>query len=633
MSDLFMVLGEGAGPSVVVDALTEGMQKSKVPVQQKAAVSILLRLVNEFGAFSLDLKVLFAYIKSDQCLLNSHVEVKNQAVELLRVLYQQLGAVVRSLIEQSGISDLLKKTVMDALDGVAFDATAAAAYASRPVAAATAQAGQQTQGVQAGQQTQGAQAGQLTPSVQTASSQTAPHTVSLQDLIERQDITAEVGPLLKKLAATEGKEAWKERQQGVLELTALLKKKVRVENNAAMGEVMVALKNRLGETNLNLRAKVLLCLSQAAEALGGEVTQYSSSVLSEALKLATDSNKNVSEALYTLLTHWVEHQDGRTAAYLSPVLPLCAPALKQSKSRAPFLRWLTPLLPLCDSRALQPLLGELLSCALDKAKDVRALITPLLPALCQKCGRLLVEQCYAGRKPAEVASLKAVLDPILAGCPDKAQSSRHAAPAVAAPVAAVVVEKEKEAGETKLTTERRAALANRPGARVLAKRSTTASLKRSAVSSIPKALPPLKQRMHNEREAAQALALPPVQTEVAVEAVKVAQAVQTEEVELEKPVVEAALRCAGWCEALETQKETLLTQRELAQFSCSLEARGGVLFAGEVMDALWRLLRALAEPCVDVRREHTAEYNAAIEAVGRLCCVLDDVAFHSLHDA
>ena len=95
---------------------------------------------------------------------------------------------------------------------------------------------------------------------------------------------------------------------------------------------------------------------------------------------------------------------------------------------------------------LYPLLGELLSCALDKAKDVRALITPLLPALCQKCGRLLVEQCYAGRKPAEVASLKAVLDPILAGCPDKAQSSRHAAPAVAAPVAAVVVEKEKEAG-------------------------------------------------------------------------------------------------------------------------------------------------------------------------------------------
>lgn len=141
----------------------------------------------------------------------------------------------------------------------------------------------------------------------------------------------------------------------MLELTALLKKKVRVENNAAMGEVMIALKNRLGETNLNLRAKVLLCLSQAAEALGGEVTQYSASVLSEALKLATDSNKNVSEALYTLLTHWVEHQDGRTAAYLSSSAPaLRAMALKQSKSRAPFLRWLTPLLPLCESRALQP---------------------------------------------------------------------------------------------------------------------------------------------------------------------------------------------------------------------------------------------------------------------------------------
>ena len=629
-----MVLGEGAGPSVVVNALSEGMQKSKVPVQQKAAVSILLRLVNEFGAFALDLKMLFAYIKSEQCLLNSHVEVKNQTIELLRVLYQQLGPVVQSLIEQSGISDLQKKAVMDALDGVTYAPTA------QPTSTAP---GSQS----ASQSSQSTSQSTSQPALGMQDAQNA----ALQDLIEKQDIKADAAPLLQMLNTTEGKDAWKERQQGVLELTALLKRKVRVENNAAAGEVMMALKNRLGETNLNLRAKVLLCLSQAAEALGGDVLQYSASVLSEALKLATDSNKNVSEALYTLLTHWVEHHDGRTAAYLNVVLPLCTPALKQSKSRAPFLRWLAPMLPLCESRALQPLLSELLSCALDKANDVRALITPMLPTLCQKCGRLLVEQCYAGRRPVEVTSLKALLDPILSSCPDKAQPSKHPAlPAVTSGIASGAMtgaaSVEKEAGErTKLTTERRAALANRPGARVLAKRSTT-SLKRSVVSSIPKAMPPLKQRLCGDRNItpnAGVLSQPVEATDIK-QAVPAMPAVPTvpvalkepEEPEQElgiaaKPVAEASMRCEGWCTALDTQKETLLTQRELAQFSCTLEARGGVLFAGEVMDALWRLLRVLAAPCVDVHREHTAEYNAAIEAISRLCCVLDDVtpAFRS----
>lgn len=138
--------------------------------------------MNEFGAFSLDLKVLFAYIKSDQCLLNSHVEVKNQAVELLRVLYQQLGAVVRSLIEQSGISDLLKKTVMDALDGVAFDATAAAVYASRPGCRCRC-----CHCASWAVDSFGADSSQCKPSSGATKS------VSLQDLIERQDITAEAG--------------------------------------------------------------------------------------------------------------------------------------------------------------------------------------------------------------------------------------------------------------------------------------------------------------------------------------------------------------------------------------------------------------------------------------------------------
>ena len=601
-----MLLAEGAGPHVVIESISEGMQKSKVPLQQKAALSILLRLVNEFGAFALDLKLLFSYIKSDQCLLNSHVEVKNQAIEVLCVLYKQLGAVVRSLVEQSGISELLKKSVMDSLDAVAYDPSAAAAYSA--VNSATSSATSNAGGAVAQTASGSAQGAGVAP----------PAVISVNDLIEPQDISGEVRPLLKKLATVEGKEAWKERQQGVLELTALLKQKVRVVNNAAVAEVVSALKQRLGETNLNLRAKVLLCISQLSEALGGEVVRYNATLLPDVLKLSNDSNKNVVEALYTLLTHWVSHDDDRTAAYLNSVLPFCGVALKQSKSRGPFLLWLTPYMPLCESRSLQPILNDLLDCLLDKAKEVRARSNALLPTLCQKCGRIMVEQCYAGRKQADVVSLKAILEPILCDCPDGAQAAKHTPLPAAAPAEAAPVEKEGE--KSKLTTERKQALANRPGARVLVKRNTIASLKRAAVSSIPKALPPL-----NVAPEPEPVPEVPEVPEVSVMPEVPEVAGKEDFPAFEKPLPVASVQCEGWCEALETRRDTLLTQRELGLFACSLEERENVGFVGEVMDALWHVLKALEKPCVDLYKEHTSEYNRVVEALSKTCYVLNDV--------
>lgn len=613
---MFVLLAEGAGPHVVIESISDGMQKSKVPLQQKAALSILLRLVNEFGAFALDLKLLFSYIKSDQCLLNSHVEVKNQAIEVLCVLYKQLGAVVRSLVEQSGISDLLKKSVMDSLDAVAYDPSAAAVYSATSSATSIA-SGAAAQTVSGSAQGAGA----------ASQGASQPAVISVTDLIAPQDISGEVRPLLKKLAAVEGKEAWKERQQGVLELTALLKQKVRVVNNAAVAEVVSALKQRLSETNLNLRAKVLLCISQLSEALGSEAVRYNATLLPDVLKLSNDSNKNVVEALYTLLTHWVSHDDSHTAAYLNSVLPFCGMALKQSKSRGPFLLWLTPYMPLCESRSLQPILNDLLDCLLDKAKEVRARSNALLPTLCQKCGRIMVEQCYAGRKQADVVSLKAILEPILCDCPDGAQAAKHTPLPTVAPAEAAPVEKEGE--KSKLTTERKQALANRPGARVLVKRNTIASLKRAAVSSIPKALPPLKQRVRGEHTMNQPLlgvAPEPEPVPEVPEVPVVPEVVAKEDFPaFEKPLPVASVQCEGWCEALETRRDTLLTQRELGLFACSLEERENVGFVGEVMDALWHVLKALEKPCVDLYKEHTSEYNRVVEALSKTCYVLNDV--------
>ena len=87
----------------------------------------------------------------------------------------------------------------------------------------------------------------------------------------------------------------------------------------------------------------------------------------------------------------------------------------------------------------------------------------------------------------------------------------------------------------------------------------------------------------------------------------------------------ASVQWEGWCETLETRRDTLLTQRDLGLFACSLEERENVGFVGEVMDALWHVLKALEKPCVDLYKEHTSEYNRVVEALSKTCYVLNDV--------
>ena len=92
-----MLIGEIVHPNQVIASLTEGMTKSKVPPQCKAALQILYRLVAEFGASMLDVQSLFAYLTSERGLQNPNNEVKSQATELLCLLHRHLGPIIARL--------------------------------------------------------------------------------------------------------------------------------------------------------------------------------------------------------------------------------------------------------------------------------------------------------------------------------------------------------------------------------------------------------------------------------------------------------------------------------------------------------------------------------------------------------
>ena len=86
------------------------------------------------------------------------------------------------------------------------------------------------------------------------------------------------------------------RQEAVAKLTALLANK-QIVNTPAVAELAGALKDRLGETNLNLRARVVQCIDALVKALNGQAVEFAALRLTELMKLTGDSKSSVVDAV------------------------------------------------------------------------------------------------------------------------------------------------------------------------------------------------------------------------------------------------------------------------------------------------------------------------------------------------
>ena len=106
---------------------------------------------------------------------------------------------------------------------------------------------------------------------------------------------------MRDLRTTGEKDSWKIRQEAVLQLTALLTKKQPITDSTSVSELVVALKDRLFETNLNLRTKVIQCVGCLASALGAAIQRYTLVLIPELMKLSGDSKASVVTALYGCL--------------------------------------------------------------------------------------------------------------------------------------------------------------------------------------------------------------------------------------------------------------------------------------------------------------------------------------------
>lgn len=607
---------------MVISTLILGMQNSRIPAQQVSVLSLFQQLVGAFGASAIDLKSLLSYVQGEKGLLSTNPEVKKQSIELVCALHRQLGDVVRALIQQCGLNDLLLKTVMASLDDAPFDPQLAKRYASTQQTGSEPPSGSSSRG-----------------NASTAKPGAAGAAISLSDLVEAADISSEVGPLLRAMQDMDGKDSWKRRQQAVLDLTALAKQKLRIVNNRAVSDAMSVLKDRLSESNLNFRARVLQCIGQLAESLGAEIAKYNAMMLPELVKYTVDSNKNVIESLYSALTRWVLHDSLNS---LSSALPSLLPAFRNAKARAALLRWLLPLLAPIDSRAASLLLPELLDCLLDRTPEVRSLALQACKAVAPKCSRSFIEDKIKTHKPADLRALQAVWEPLWSDC---AQTAETPKPAGISSGAGVSNGGPAEA-KGKLTEARRQALANRPGARVLSKRpaaSIASTMKRQAVSSIPKPLPPLKQRGrqasplpqivktvetvetverrgHDGMEVESNSAIEPMNASVSERNAR--EGSFGEGVQLPTPSV----RCVGWASELLQRSGTLLTRAELESFRAPKRAfRSETSVVARCIGRFGDLLSVLesSEHVMKLHEQFNHQYCKAIEACAEICWLCD----------
>ena len=95
----------------------------------------------------------------------------------------------------------------------------------------------------------------------------------------------------------DGKESWKIRQEAIEKVQALISKKKRIINSKTIGDLLAILKDRLKETNLNLRAKVLHCIHSVILAIEDNRLQYASLIIPELMKLTNETKQNVIEGL------------------------------------------------------------------------------------------------------------------------------------------------------------------------------------------------------------------------------------------------------------------------------------------------------------------------------------------------
>ncbi|XP_015239283.1 PREDICTED: cytoskeleton-associated protein 5 [Cyprinodon variegatus] len=236
----------------------------------------------------------------------------------------------------------------------------------------------------------------------------------IMDLLPRTDISEKItSDLVYKI----GDKNWKIRKEGLDETAAIISEAKFITTN--IGELPLALKGRLGDSNKILVQQTLTILQQLATAMGPGLKQHVKALGFSIITVLGDSKANLRAAAMATLQAWVEQtgmKDWLEGEDLSEELKRENPFLRQE-----VLAWLAEKLPTLRTVPgdLMLCIPQLFVCLEDRNADVRKKAQDALPTFMMHLGYEKMLKATGKLKPASKDQVVAMLEKARAVMPAK----------------------------------------------------------------------------------------------------------------------------------------------------------------------------------------------------------------------
>ncbi|XP_053491174.1 cytoskeleton-associated protein 5 [Ictalurus furcatus] len=367
----------------------------KNPKNQAEALNWLCGAIKEFGFAGINVKAFINNVKT--ALAATNPAVRTAAISLLSVMYLYMGAPLRMFFEDE------KAALLSQIDAE-FEKMKGQIPPPpiRGLSKTNSEEGQE-EGDKEEENDGGA---------------------DVVDLLPRTDISDKI---TSEMVSKIGDKNWKMRKEGLEEVTAVISEAKFINPN--IGELPVALKARLTDSNKILVQQTLAILQQMATAMGPALKQHVKGLGFPIITVLTDSKNAVRAAGLATLNAWVDQtgmKEWLEGEDLAEELKKDNPFLRQE-----LLGWLAEKLPTLRSVPLDFALcvPHLYSCLEDRNADVRKKAQDALPVFMMHLGYDKMNKAAAKLKPASKDQLVAMLEKARSAMPAKPAAPSKAAPA------------------------------------------------------------------------------------------------------------------------------------------------------------------------------------------------------------
>uniref|UniRef100_A0A8C1WNV6 Cytoskeleton associated protein 5 n=1 Tax=Cyprinus carpio TaxID=7962 RepID=A0A8C1WNV6_CYPCA len=375
----------------------------KNPKNQAETLNWLANAMKEFGFAGINVKAFINNVKT--ALAATNPAVRTSAITLLGVMYLYMGAPLRMFFEDE------KPALLSQIDAEF----------------------EKMQGQSPPAPTRGTKRAGADEEGDAAEEEVDSGAGDIMDLLPRTDISDKItSDMVSKISDKN----WKIRKEGLDEVAAVISEAKFIQ--ASIGELPMALKGRLGDSNKLLVQQTLNILQQIATAMGPSLKQHVRNLGIPVVTVLGDSKPNVRAAALSTLNTWVEQtgmKEWLEGEDLSEELKKENPFLRQE-----LLGWLAEKLPTLRTVPTDLMLcvPHLYTCLEDRSGDVRKKAQDALPSFMMHLGYEKMIKAAGKLKPASKDQVVGMLEKARAVMPAKPAGPVKAAaskPASSAPAA------------------------------------------------------------------------------------------------------------------------------------------------------------------------------------------------------